>query len=100
MANKQDAIKAIAGKTELTQVAVTKMMNALEEYTHETLEAGDKLQLTGFVTFKPVPRAARKGFDPIKEVAMDIPPTVGVKVSAGEKLKTAVEKLEYKDFAK
>jgi nucleoid DNA-binding protein len=79
---------------------VSKAINSLEEVTHETLAKGEKVQLTGFVTIKPVGRAARKGFDPIKNVAMDIDPTVGVSCKAGEKLKTAVEGLKYEDFAK
>jgi nucleoid DNA-binding protein len=98
--NKQEVIKAIAGKTGLTQVDTTKVLNALEEVTHETLAKGEKVQLTGFLTIKPVGRAARKGFDPTKNVPMDIPPTVGVSAKAGEKLKTATEGLDYADFAK
>jgi nucleoid DNA-binding protein len=96
--NKQEAVKAIAAKTGLTQVDTSKVLNALEEITYETLQNGDKLQLTGFLTIKPVYRAARKGFDPIKQVAMDIPPTVGVSVKSGEKLKKAVEGLNVEDF--
>ena len=99
--NKQEMVKAIANTDEaLTQVAVNKVLNALEAITIATLEKGEKVQLTGFLTVKPVPRAARKGFDPIKQVAMDIEPTVGVSAKAGEKLKKAVEGLKYEDFAK
>lgn len=98
--NKQELVKAIASETELTQVAVNKVINALEKITISNLEKGEKTQLTGFYTVKPVPRAARKGFDPLKQVPMDIEPTVGVKVSAGEKLKAAVTELKYEDFAK
>lgn len=97
--NKQEIVKAIASKTGLTQVDTTKVLNALEDVAHEALGNGDKVQLTGFLTIKPVYRAARKGFDPIKQVAMDIPPTVGVSVKAGEKLKKAVEGLNVEDFA-
>jgi DNA-binding protein HU-beta len=98
--NKQEMVKAIATETGLTQVDTNKVLNALEGITIRTLEAGDKVQLTGFLTVKPVPRAARKGFDPIKQVAMDIAPTVGVSAKAGEKLKKAVEGLKYENFAK
>lgn len=96
--NRQEMIKAIAQKTQLTQVDTTKVLNALEEVTHDTLKAGEKVQLTGFVTIKPVYRAARKGYDPIKNVPMDIDPTVGVSVKPGEKLKKATEGLNVKDF--
>lgn len=98
--NKQEMVKAIASETGLTQVDTNKVLNALESLTISTLAAGDKVQLTGFITVKPVGRAARKGFDPIKQVAMDIDPTVGVSVKAGEKLKKAVDGLKYEDFAK
>lgn len=91
--------KAIANDTKLTQVDVSKVLTALEKLTDEALRKGDKVQLTGFITIKPVARAARKGYDPIKKVAMEINPTVGVSVKAGEKLKKSVENLNYKDFA-
>ena len=98
MANKQEAVKAIAEKTELTQVAVNKVFGALEEYVHETLAKGEKVQLTGFLNIKPAYRAARKGFDPLKEVPMEIPETVGVSVKAGEKLKKATNGLDVAKF--
>ena len=97
--NKQEMIKAVAQKTGMTQVDVGKALTALEDITHEVLGKGDKVQLTGFITIKPVYRAARKGFDPLKKEAMDIAPTVGVSVKAGEQLKKAVEKLKVEDFA-
>jgi len=98
--NKQEAIKAIANKTGFTQVDTQKTLQALEDLAVEVLARGERLQLTGFLTLKPVPRAARKGFDPIKGEAMDIPPTVGVAAKSGEKLKKAVEDLKYEDFVK
>lgn len=97
--NKQEMVKAIAAKTELTQVDTTKVLNALEELTIESLKGGKKVQLTGFYTVKPVYRAPRKGYDPIKNVPMEIDATVGVSVKAGEKLKKAVKDLDVKNFA-
>lgn len=98
--NKQEMVKAISADTQLTQVDTLKVLNSFEKLTYATLEKGDKVQITGFFNAKPVARAARKGFDPIKQVAMDIEPTVGVSIKAGEKLKKAVEGLRYEDFAK
>lgn len=97
--NRQEAIKAVAVKTGLTQVDVTKVFNALEDVTYETLSKGEKLQLTGYATFKPAPRAARKGYNPVKNEHMEIAPKVSVAVKAGEKLKKATEGLNYADFA-
>jgi DNA-binding protein HU-beta len=96
--NKQEAVKAIAESTGLTQVAVNKVINGLESLTHEVLGRGEKLQLTGFINIKPAYRAARKGFDPLKNEAMEIAETVGVSVKAGEKLKTATKQLDVANF--
>lgn len=98
--NKQEMVKAISADTGLTQVDVTKVLNSLEKNTIETIEKGGKVQLTGFINVKPVARAARKGYDPIKLEAVEIGATVGISVKAGEKLKKAVEGLKYADFAK
>ncbi|MMZ60410.1 DNA-binding protein HU [compost metagenome] len=98
--NKQEAIKAAAQKTGLTQVDTAKTLSALEEVIYETLAKGERIQLTGLVTFAPVARAARKGFDPTKGVPMDIPPTVGVSTKAGQKTKQAVEGLKFEDVKK
>ena len=92
-------VKAIATETGLTQVDTSKVLNSLESQTNLALCRGEKVQLTGFINIKPVYRAARKGFDPIKQVAMDIEPTVGVSVKPGEKLKKSVEGLVTADFA-
>lgn len=94
MANKQETVKAVAEKTGYTQVDVAKVIDALEDFTHETLAKGEKVQLTGFFTVKPVFRAKRKGYDPIKLQAMDIPESVGVSIKAGEKLRKAVDGLD------
>jgi len=96
--NKQDIVRAIAGETGLTQIAVGKMLGSLENQVVKALEAGDKVQITGFFTAKPVARAARKGYDPIKGESMEIEPTVGVVVRAGESLKKAVKLLNYEDY--
>lgn len=97
--NKQEMIKAISVDTKLTQVDVGKVLASLEKITDETVKKGDKVQLTGFITIKAVGRAARKGYDPIKKVAMDIAPTVGISVRAGEKLRKATDGLNYADYA-
>lgn len=97
--NKQEMVKAIAGKTGLTQVDVSKVLGAFQELTTETLEKGEKVQITGFLNIKPVYRASRQGFDPLKKVHMEIPATVGVSVKAGEQLKKATAGLKVEDFA-
>ena len=97
--NKHQMVSAIAAKTGMTKVSIHKILTTLEEVAIETLKEGKKVQLTGFFSVKPVYRAARKGYDPIKKVAMDIGPTIGVSVKAGQKLKAAVSELNVEEFA-
>ena len=97
--NKQEMIKAISVDAKLTQVDVSKVLSSLEKLTEEAIIRGDKVQLTGFVTIKAVGRAARKGYDPIKKEAMDIAPTVGISVKAGEKLRKSTIGLNYADYS-
>jgi len=97
--NKQDIVKAISKDTGLTQVSINKTISSLEKLVGELLAQGERAQLTGFVTFKPVYRAARKGFDPINKVPMDIAPAIGVSVKAGDKIRKATEGLDVSKFA-
>lgn len=96
--NKQEMVKAIAQDTELTQVAVNKVLNSLEKITYETVAKGEKVQLTGFLSVKPVYRAPRKGYDPLKDIPMDIAETMSVAAKVGEKLKTAADNLDVAKF--
>lgn len=98
--NKTELIKAIASKTDQTQVAVAKTLAAFEEVAIDTVSKGDKVQLTGFQTIKPVARQARKGYNPQTQEQLDIAPSVGVSIKPGEALKKAAEGLKYEDFSK
>ncbi|WIT25877.1 hypothetical protein [Bacillus phage SPO1L1] len=98
--NKTELIKAIAQDTELTQVAVGKVLASFEKLSSETVAKGDKIQLTGFLTIKPVARQARKGYNPQTQEALEIAPSVGVSIKPGEALKKASEGLKFEDFNK
>lgn len=97
--NKQELVKGLSAKTGLTQVAINKVMVALEESIIETVKEGHKVQITGLLTIKPVYRAPRKGYDPLKLVAMDVPASVAISVKAGEKLASVAKGLNVEDFA-
>lgn len=97
--NKQEMVKAISTKTGLTQVDTNKVLAALENITFEAIKKGEKVQLTGFCTIKPVYRAERKGFDPIKKKEIAIAPTVGVSIKPGEKLRAVTKDLDVTKFA-
>ena len=84
--NKQEVVKAIQKETGKTLVDINAILKSLENVTIDALTRGERVQLTGFVTFKPVVRQARKGFDPRKRESIDIPESVGIKSVVGEKV--------------
>lgn len=101
MANKTDVINFIAENSEnLTKAQAIEAVDLFLDAIVGTLEAGDKLQLVGYLTVEPVARSARKGFNPQTGEEIDIQAKVGVKVTAGKKLKTAVQGLDVSDFVK
>lgn len=89
--NKSELISAIAGKTDLTQKAVGEVLEAFEAEVTKAVAKGEKVALTGFITFDRVERKARtarnpKTGEPIKVAASKAP-----KISAGAKFKAAVK---------
>ncbi len=62
--NKQELVKAISEKTNMTQKDVSSVLGSFEEVVKETLAKSDKVQLIGFGTFEAKKRAERKGFNP------------------------------------
>ena len=59
--NKSQLIKAVAEKSELSQKQIGETWKLFEQTILETLNAGDKVQLSGFGTFEVRERAERKG---------------------------------------
>lgn len=99
--NKQELVSAIAAKDEkLTKAAITSVINLLEDVTIETLEAGEGIQLIGFLNVAPVARAARKGYNPQTGEELEIAPKMAVKVDAGKRLKDAVANIDLKKHVK
>ena len=96
--NKQEAIKAIASKKNLTQKVVSDVLAGLEEVTISEIKKGRKMQLTGFVTIKPVYRSPRKGFDPLNNVPVDIAESVGLSAKPGEGLRNIAKQLKVDKF--
>ena len=62
--NKSQMIKAVAEKSELSQKQVAETWNLIEATILDTLNAGEKVQLSGFGTFEVRERAERKGRNP------------------------------------
>ena len=62
--NKSQLIKAVAEKSELSQKQVAETWKMFEETMVNTLNEGEKVQLSGFGTFEVRSRAKRKGRNP------------------------------------
>jgi len=93
---KRDFIKAAADKAGMSQSDFEKAYDAMVELIQETLSSGDKVQLTGFGTFKTSKRKARKGRNPATGEAISIPAKTVPQFSAGSAFKEAVAKSKKK----
>ena len=88
--NKTELIKAIAGRTTVSQEQTGKMIDALLLVVQETLSSGDSVQLVGFGTFAVSERSERAGRNPKTGEPMTIAAKKGVKFKPGKVLSDAV----------
>ena len=88
--NKTELVAAIASKADLTKKDAEKALSAFEEVVTETLVAGDKVQLVGFLTIDVVDRAARDGRNPQTGESMRIEASKSPRFKVGKKLRDAV----------
>ncbi len=88
--NRSELIAAAAKRSGLSTDVVEQAMNALHSEITEALVSGQKVSITGFVTFETVERSAREGRNPSTGEKMHIPARTTVKISAGQALKRAV----------
>ena len=71
--NKTELIKAVAAQAGLTAKDTAKMYEALITVIHDTLAAGEKVQLIGFGTFEVKEVAAKEGINPQTKEKVSIP---------------------------
>ena len=88
--NKQDFIKAIAAKADITQKDAGVYFEAMSEVVFESLKQNDKIALVGFGTFGVSGRAARVGRNPQTGEEVQIAARNAVSFKAGAGLKDAV----------
>ena len=87
---KNDLIKTVAGKVEMTQKDVSKVVDSLIETIVEAVASGEKIQFVGFGSFEVAERAARTGRNPQTGEAIEIPASKTPKFKAGKAFKDAV----------
>jgi len=90
--NKAELVAAIADKAELSKKDAEKFLKGFEDAVTESLTAGGKIQLVGFMTLEVAERAAREGRNPSTGETIKIPASKTVKFKVGKALKDAVNK--------
>ncbi|WP_420638227.1 HU family DNA-binding protein [Candidatus Poriferisocius sp.] len=89
--NKAELVGAISARTGESRATVEAVINSLEKTVTEQVILGEKVAITGFVSFEQTSREARTGRNPRTGETIQIAPTKGCKVTAGARLKAAVK---------
>ena len=89
--NRQELIKIVAEKTELTNKQASSAVDAVLAEITAALQRGDKVALSGFGTFEVKERVARMGINPATKEKMEIPSSKLPVFKAGKQLKESVK---------
>ena len=89
--NKEELVKEIAKKTNLSQKVSSEVLSALVETIQKTVSKGKKVTLVGFGTFEPRKRAARIGRNPQTGKELKIAAKTVPAFSAGKSFKELVK---------
>ena len=97
--NTDGVIKAMveASKAEgnpILQKDAANCLNLLKKVVADSLATGQKVQLTGFLSFNPSYRSARRGNNVMTSEPMDIPESVAISVRAGKTLRDVMKSLD------
>lgn len=87
--NRAQLVAAVAEAAEVTQSDADAVLKAFESVVSDSVSKGEKVAITGFLSFEQVDRAAREGRNPSTGATIQIPASKAVKVTAGSKLKAA-----------
>lgn len=88
--NKEELVKAIAAKAEMSQKDIAKALKSTLEVFTETFVKGEKVALVGFGTFNVKQRKARKGLNPRTKKPINIPAKKAVTFTSGKLLKNTI----------
>jgi len=87
---KKELIVKITKETELSQQAVSSVVESMIEQIRSLLSRGDRITLSGFGTFLTRDRAQMSGRNPQTGESIIIPAHRAIKFTAAKKLKGAV----------
>ncbi|ALU40933.1 integration host factor [Kocuria flava] len=88
--NRSELVAEVAEKAGTTNAAVNGVLDALFQVFEESVSAGEKITIPGWLSVERTDRAARTGRNPQTGESIEIPAGHGVKLTAGSKLKAAV----------
>lgn len=89
---REDIARAVSDRMDLRMKESREMTGRLLEIMCDSLSSGETLKITGFGTFQPVMRAARKGRNPRTGESVNIPARKRIIFKASRKLKEALIK--------
>lgn len=92
--NKSELVQRLADRSNLSRAEATRAVDALFSADNgiiaESLRGGDKVQITGFGSFEPKNREARKGRNPRTGKEIDIAASKSAAFRIGKRLKDAL----------
>lgn len=92
--NRSEFVAEVAAKSGLSQKDTNETLDAVFAVLSESVGAGEKVSIPGWLSVERTERAARTGRNPQTGATLQIPAGYGVKISAGSKLKAAAGKPE------
>ena len=90
--NRSELVAEVAEKAGTTNAAVNGVLDAMFQVFEESVSAGEKITIPGWLAVERTDRAARTGRNPQTGETIEIPAGHGVKLTACSKLKAAVSK--------
>jgi DNA-binding protein HU-beta len=89
--NKTELIDAVVAHTGHAKSTVADVIGGLEDVVVATVHKGEKVALTGFVSFERVDRKARTARNPQTGAEIQVPASKAPKVSAGASFKNVIK---------
>lgn len=89
--NKTELVETVATHTGIARGTVNEVLNGLEEVVVASVAQGEKVTVTGFVSFEQVQRKARTARNPQTGEAIQVKASRAPKVSIGSTFKKAVK---------
>jgi DNA-binding protein HU-beta len=89
--NKAELVDAIVAESGATKAAAMEFLRAFEDVVVENVSKGEKIVLSGFLSFERVERKARTARNPQTGEAIQVAASRAPKVSIGSTFKKAVK---------